>query len=180
LAYLAFGLLLGGVVAGMLSPVPFALFLGASFLAARAALAVARARGEDLGAQKWLLYPALLPAWLALLAVLFLWQVMPAAALGDNLVLWNDSKGWVQIVPNALPRHDWLVTSVILAALGLWWVVLGILARLRPGWLAALLYPLARRASRVMLAIAFCTGLVLVALCSAVLVRVSTNAGVLF
>jgi hypothetical protein len=180
LAYLAFGLLLAGVVAGLLSPVPFTLFLGASFLAARAALAVARARGEDLGAQKWLLYPALLPASLALLAVLFLWPVMPAGALGDYLALWNYSKVWVQVVPNALPPNDWFVAYGILAALGLWWTVLGLLARLRPGWLAALVYPFAGRALRVTLAVAFGTGLVLAVLCSTVLVRVWANAGVLF
>jgi hypothetical protein len=179
LAYLAFGLLLVGVVAGMLSPVPFTLFLGASFLAARAALSVARARGEEVGAQRWLLYPALLPVSLALLAVLFLWPVMPAGALGDNLRLWNYSKGWVLIAPHALPRDDWFVAYWVLAALGLWWIVLGILARLRPRWLAALVYPFAGRALRATLTVAFCTGLVLVFLCSTVLVRVWTNAGVL-
>jgi hypothetical protein len=172
LAYLAFGLFLVGAAVGLTVSGPVALvLLGGGFLLARAALSVAHGRGEDLGAQRWLLYPALLPGYLGLLAVLFLWPawVLENAIL-RTLGLWNAPFTGLE----ELALRTW-GTEVVLAyaaipALGLWWLVLGVMLWRRPPWRAAIFYPFAGRLQRLAPAVLFCASLGVVVLCLAVVV----------
>src|SRR5205807_351291 len=71
LAYVAFGLFALGLVAFPLFPA----FLIASYIAARADVALARERGEQLGARRWLVYPSMVVMSLVLLLAVTLWPI---------------------------------------------------------------------------------------------------------
>ena len=134
LAYISFALLLSGCL--FFFVIPFqVVFLAASFLAARAALAAAG--GEDLGAQKWLLYPALLIVSAAFVLTLFAGPALLAAPAGAELhrIQWirgNSNMGLIAFVTSAVA----LVTS-------LWWMLLGLLACKRPDLIRLPLRPFA-------------------------------------
>ena len=119
LAYISFLLLLLGCLFFFVSPFQV-VFITASFLTARAALAVAA--GEDLGAQKWLLYPALLIVSAAFALTLGAGPALLAGAIGAELhrIEWirrDSNMGLTAFVTSAAA----LVTS-------LWWMLLGLLA----------------------------------------------------
>ena len=71
LAYVAFGLFALGMIAFPLFPA----FLIASYFAARADVALARERGEALGARRWLVYPPMVILSVALFVALAFWPV---------------------------------------------------------------------------------------------------------
>jgi hypothetical protein len=79
LAYIAFALFALGMIAFPLFPA----FLLASYFAARADVSLARERGEDLGARRWLVYPPMVVVSIVLFVALAFWPLIPAAHAGD-------------------------------------------------------------------------------------------------
>ncbi len=126
LAYLSLGLL----VLTFVFP-PFFLF---SFLLSRAAVALARKRGESLGPQKWLIYPSLLVLYGPFAVLILAW---PLAAMPLNAI-------------NALVREIGLSVEPSLIAvimgffcIAIWWVALGALFKNFPQLLEFLIAPFA-------------------------------------
>jgi hypothetical protein len=139
LAYLAFGLLLAGLILPPLLPV----CLLAGYCAARAALAVARSHGEDLGPQKWLIHPVLLVSSAALAALTLLWPGPLAGAAGSYL-RYHHPEAMHLLLPRAQGLAEWeLVGHSSAAAIGLWCLLLGVALRRRPEVARALLRPFA-------------------------------------
>src|SRR5262245_7301164 len=81
LAYLAFGLFVLGMIAFPLFPA----FLIAAYFAARADVALARERGESLGARRWLVYPPMAILSVLLLLALAIWPIASAVALSHQI-----------------------------------------------------------------------------------------------
>src|SRR5262249_11311759 len=77
LAYVTLGLLVLGMV--------FPPLLIASYFVARADVALARERGETLGARRWLVYPPLVILSLALFLALAAWPIGPAGGLSPQI-----------------------------------------------------------------------------------------------
>jgi hypothetical protein len=122
LAYLTFGLFLFGVVVFPL----FVVLLPASYVLARAAVALARERSNPLGPQRWLVYPPLVIVSLPLLLGLLLWPAGPAGAVADDL--WRAYRADVQEALD-LPRDlcEFLVFSYFISgALSLWGLIVGV------------------------------------------------------
>jgi hypothetical protein len=125
LAYLSFCLLVAGFVLLFVAPLQL-IFIAASFLAARAALAVAGE--EDLGAQKWLIYPALVVISVVVGFVLLAGPGLCGGIVGEDL--WEEvdriRRG------SAMGQAAFIATSATLVT-GVWWVVLGLLCCKWPG-----------------------------------------------
>lgn len=84
-------------------------------------------QGRTTGARAWLLYPPLILVSAALTSILLLWPVPPLFDLAGG---GGPSVGaWARVI----------------AGLGTWWVVLGLLVRVRVGPFRWLLYPLPLR-----------------------------------
>jgi hypothetical protein len=122
LAYLTFGLLLAGVIVFPLLVV----LLPASYLLARAAVALARERGKSLGPQRWLVYPPLVLVSLPLLVGLLVWPLAPAGEIANDV--WRgyraDIQDWL-----GLPRElsEFLLFSYFIAgAVSLWGLIVGL------------------------------------------------------
>jgi hypothetical protein len=125
LSYISFFfLLVGTVLMFLVSPLQV-VFFAAAFITARAALAVAG--DEDLGAQKWLLYPALVIVSAALALTLLGGPAFLAGAAGAEL----HRIEWIGRASNMGP--DAFVASAAALVTGLWWMFLGLLACKRPG-----------------------------------------------
>jgi hypothetical protein len=120
LAYLTLALLTAGIL--FLQPI----LMLASYLVARAGLAVARARDESLAAQKWLLYPPLLLGNAFLLVALLLGPAFLAA--GGIYVL--GEHGSAGHPPGVTVIQDMAAVSIVGTAI--WWMVLGIVLARRP------------------------------------------------
>ena len=119
LAYVSFALLVAGLLAMPYAPVGIVLIL-AGFLASRAALAEA-GDPEELKAQKWLLYPALIIVYVFVLLVLLTWPLVfaPLADEYEHTMMESSSRFNDE-------GDYWIVAaSVIAAGLGLWWCILG-------------------------------------------------------
>jgi hypothetical protein len=123
LAYLTFALFVAGPLAGPVPAGPLLFFASVSM--ARASLALMDEEGEPVGARRWLVYPPLVVAYLALvMAVLVAVPVLIVAA-GDPTVR-SEARLW-------FPEPFWLGLSLaaVLVA-GIWWTMLGLLlARFR-------------------------------------------------
>jgi hypothetical protein len=120
LAYLAFGtfalaLLLLPLGIGVLLLIP-------AFLLSRAEAELLASRGEELGARRWLVTPAI---WIVLLLVSFAALVGPVIALGD-LGLRDGQLRFVSS-PRA-PHGSWervrIETGYVAGVAGAWWLVL--------------------------------------------------------
>jgi len=109
LAYLAFGILLAGFLAGPL----FLLFLLASFCASRAVLAVAESRHEELGAQKWLIYPSLILVYGVALLVVLAWPFALSILLVEGLRSFRPLGFQVFAIVSIIPVW-WLIVSAVL------------------------------------------------------------------
>ena len=134
LAYISFALLLVGFLVFLFPPLML-VFIAASFITARAALAAAGS--EDLGAQKWLLYPALLVVSAVFALTLFAGPALLGGAMGseERRIQWirrDSNMGVTAFVTSAMA----LVTS-------LWWMLLGLLACKRPDLIRLPLRPFA-------------------------------------
>ncbi len=127
-------LLVGAILMVLVSPLQV-VFFGASFIIARAALAVAG--DADLGAQKWFLYPILLMVGAAFVAVLFLGPALLGGAIGAGLYDMDEIRR-----RNTLGVVVFAITSGALVT-SLWWVVLGLILYKRPGLLRQPLRPFA-------------------------------------
>jgi hypothetical protein len=156
LAYLSLGLFL---VALAWPPFLWVGLLGA-FVAARASLGAAeRAGGVAVCGQTWLRLPALLMVTVPLGAALLLWPAIAVRLLADRIA----GDPWLaltlptgaaalaeRIAAIRLTSFDltdqighWLRSAHwLLAPLGAWWLVLGLVARVWPGPLAWTLRPL--------------------------------------
>jgi hypothetical protein len=133
LAYISFALLFIGCLFFLV--VPFqVVFIAASFITARAALA---AGGEDLGAQKWLLYPALLIVSAAFALTLFAGPALLAGIVGGELhrIQWISRDSNMGVTA--------FVTSAAALVTSLWWMLLGLLACKWPGLIRYPLRPFA-------------------------------------
>jgi hypothetical protein len=111
-----------GIGAGpFLWPLPVVLTI-ASFLLARASLAVLAAHDESIATRRWLIYPPLLIWYLPLTIILFGWPAsMVVAANGDFPAV----REWMG---GLLPKPFWVNATVTMAlALGIWWMALGLL-----------------------------------------------------
>ena len=140
LAYLSFAFLVIACLFLFVSPFQV-VFLAASFLTARAALA-AGGGGEDLGAQKWLLYPALLIVSAAFALTLFVGPTLLAAPASAELhrIEWIRRDSHMGLAAFA--------TSATALVTGLWWMLLGLLACMRPNLIRLPLRPFADRFNR--------------------------------
>jgi hypothetical protein len=108
------------------------LLLG-SFIAARAAVSTA-AGGKELGAQRWLLYPALIVIYLPIVVVSLGW---PAGILGTN--------GTDISIRHQGPE---LIDHLRFALTGVWLAVLGVITCFWPKLVIAIFRPFANRFNR--------------------------------
>jgi len=118
LAYISFSfLLIGFVLMFLVSPLQV-VFFAASFITARAALAAAG--DEDLGAQKWLIYPILLMVSGAFALTLVFGPALLAGVIGAELheVSWIRRDSHMGVVA-------FVITSAALVS-SLWWMLLGL------------------------------------------------------
>jgi hypothetical protein len=126
LAYLSLGLFVLGPIwffasPSLLWPLPVLLVI-VSFLFARASLALLDEHDEPVGARRWLIYPPLVPWYLALAVVLLAWPLPPAVG-----AVAEDSAIHARI-GELFPGPFWLVAaSLAILAVGTWWLVLGFL-----------------------------------------------------
>lgn len=104
-----------------------------SYLLARAVVALAAGRNEELGAKRWLIYPPLVAVAASVLVTTLVWVVFPLAELAEKLPA------------GTLPAARVLV---VLAGLGVWWLALAQLAVRALPAVRFLLFPLAGRLER--------------------------------
>ena len=127
LAYLTFASFMLGPALFVGGPVlwPFPPVLGiASFVLARATISLLAEHDEPVGARRWLVYPPLVVAYVAAAVVLLGWPV-PPTILGVT-----DTPIITEAVARTIPGPVWFgATLVTLLTLGVWWVILGSLAR---------------------------------------------------
>ena len=118
LAYISFSFLLVSVLLTFLVSPLQVVFYAASFITARAALAAGG--GEDLGAQKWLLYPILLTVSSAFALTLLFGPALLAGISGAELheVSWIRRDSHMGVVA-------FVITSAALVS-SLWWMLLGL------------------------------------------------------
>ncbi len=144
LAYLSFGgLVAAALLAAMMKPgreedlVMPAILVLASFVCARAAIAGVPA-AEIPPSKKWLVYPVLIPIYLALLAVIVLLPLPFAILLSDPVSeMLGDAYRHTTIRFSQFGVAMWLVPMVV----GLWWTILGFVWWRRPQWVRALFHP---------------------------------------
>jgi hypothetical protein len=140
LAYISFSfLLVGFLLTFLVSPLQVVFFAG-SFITARAALAAAG--DEDLGAQKWLLYPVLLLVSAAFVLTLFLGPALLAGIIGAEL----HEAHWVRR-DSHMGVIAFVYTSSVLVT-GLWWILVGLLACKWPAIICQPLRPFADQFNR--------------------------------
>ncbi len=155
LAYISFALLLAGFLLFLASPL-LLVFIAASFITSRAALAAAG--DENLGAQKWLLYPALVIGS-AILAT--------AVLCGPGLLAGTAGAELYQLARMRHYSDMDIVEFVIISATlitGLWWVVSGLTLCKRPALARGPLRPFADRFNRHHALALFSTGVLLLIL----------------
>ncbi|HEY1377085.1 MAG TPA: hypothetical protein VGF55_09845 [Gemmataceae bacterium] len=149
LAYLTFGLLVVGIIIFPLLVV----LLPASYLLARAAVALSRERGTPLGPQRWLVYPPLVIVSLPLLVGLLFWPIAPGCGMAHEV--WRRSRADL-VEWSGLPWDfcEFLVYSYfVVGVMSLWLALVGVTFWLFPRLPAAVFTPLyatARRPGRVL------------------------------
>lgn len=141
LAALVLGLLMISINERGLSdtPIPY-LFILLGFCLSRAGLALVR--GTATAAQKWLLYPALVPVYLGLAGLVILWPVVPLLGATSSLDYlareYPQDLGWLDDL------SIWVLGFYMVAAgLSLWWTILGLIVWRRPEWISNLFHPFA-------------------------------------
>jgi len=140
LAYISFALLLAGFVLMFLASPLQVVFIAASFIAARAALAAAG--DEDLGAQKWLIYPVLYIFRLAFALALFGGPGFLAGIIGAEYPeLFGTSRDNNMGVVLLAITSGAFVTS-------LWWMILGLILCKWPAIIRHPLHPFAEKFNR--------------------------------
>ena len=142
LAYVTFACFIFGAMLVVLPPVGFALLL-ASFLLARAAVALSDEKTELLGPQRWLVYPPLVPWYLALLGAWFFFPIAGAVVSVHELWLQNHY-GTVRGLPPVPPGME-LATAggASVAAAGLMLGLLALIGFIWPRAVRAIFRPFA-------------------------------------
>lgn len=143
LAYVAFGLFVLGLIAFPLFPA----FLIASYFAARADVALARERGETLGARKWLVYPSMVIVSLVLLLALTLWPIALGGAAAEMPRSVRSDVATAVGVP-AKVIQPVVGTYVAVGALSVWWALLSLVTLRFPNLAGALFPPFGSRFRR--------------------------------
>ena len=145
LSYITFGLFALGVIAFPLFPA----FLIASYFAARADVALARERGETLGARRWLVYPPLVIVSTILFLLMISWPLFPAIAASHDIP--RSMRGDLGEIMNVSPRLVQPMAGVYLAvgAISLWWGILALIGLRFPGLAGAVFPPFGSRIRRV-------------------------------
>ena len=143
LAYVAFGLFALGLIAFPLFPA----FLIAAYIAARADIALARERGETLGARRWLVYPPIVIVSLALLIALTLWPLAFGAVAADMPRSARTDVAAAIGVPVQMVKGVVGVYAVV-GALSVWWIILSLVTLRFPGLPGALFPPFGGRFRR--------------------------------
>ena len=130
LAYISFALFVAALAIAPTGPI-FVVLMLAGFIASRAALSETRDPNE-LRAQKWLLYPALLAVYVSVIVALLTWPLLLLVPLAEEY------ESHFSRLQNVL---DFWVTafSVILVALGAWWGILAVVSLIF-GRMAAVLF----------------------------------------
>ena len=127
LAYFTFVSLLCGwglfLTVRPLWPLPPILVI-ASFVAARATLAVLAEHDEPVGPRRWFIYPTLLIWYSGFAAFLLLWPLPPVVLAVEDTPFVQD---WIA---RSIPGPRVVVSSAaIILAVGGWWLALGLLLR---------------------------------------------------
>ena len=128
LAYLSFALFIAGPLLFMAGPFLWPmepLLVAASFVMARASLAVLADHDEPVGARRWFIYPPLVVFYLVFALVLF---TAPLLVLGATL---DAPSTWQALVDRDYGPFEivWILRpSAFVLGCGLWWAVLGLLA----------------------------------------------------
>jgi hypothetical protein len=138
LAYLAFGLTVAGLV---LFPFGGFLLLFAAFLVSRAYAELARSGETRLDARRWLVYPAILLVLLLTGMIVLLAPIFPLAAWGI------DDGGFHRIAnlrPEDQPRAEVarITFGFMAVAIGMWWLIVSLLATMWAPRIAWLFYPI--------------------------------------
>lgn len=121
-----------------------------AFVLARGAVALAEERGESLGAQRWLVYPALIfvYVWLALALLTAPIALSPVVFATGGLIDFL-GRSYDFAYPEPGTSEHWLTSAAwVVTALGAWWSALGGIAATRPGWVRSLFRPFADRFRR--------------------------------
>lgn len=156
LAYVSFAfLLVGFILMFLVSPLQV-VFFAASFITARAALAAGG--DEDLGAQKWLLYPALLIVSAVIALALLAGPALLAGIIGAEL----SELHWIRRDSNMGTAA--LAFSSAALVTSLWWMVLGLVFCKWPGLVRHPLRPFADGFNRRRALAIFGAGLLVLAL----------------
>jgi hypothetical protein len=145
LAYVAFGLFALGLVAFPLFPA----FLLASYFVARADVAVARERGETLGARRWLVYPSLIIVSVILFLALAAWPIAPAVGISHDIPrsLKTDVADMMHVSPKAV--QPVAATYLAVGAVSLWWSIASMVVLRWPGLMAVLFPPFGSKIRRI-------------------------------
>jgi len=101
----------------------------ASFLLARAVLAMSEEAGSQLRWRRWLVYPSLLSVYLPLVVVALGWAVC-AAAIPE--VVAHEWRRELERDAIRLLEHPLTLSFSGAAGLGVWWVIVGIVLLLLP------------------------------------------------
>ena len=137
LAYISFGVFVLAFFAGRLG---FLVLLLLSFVLARAAVSEANSRQEELGAQKWLIYPPLLSMYVTSSLLILLWPWFYIAPRLVCLLQASDVTYALSSQPESLLLGGF-ITSI-------YWIIIGVVFLIRPKWLSFLLRPFADKFSR--------------------------------
>jgi hypothetical protein len=113
----------------------------ASFLLARATLAMCDDAGEELRWRRWLVYPPLVVIYLIVLVVLLAWPAL-AGGIPHTLAPSLSRTGGGGHTTAAL-RSSAMALFIAAAALGIWWALLSATLLYWPRWPAALFRPFA-------------------------------------
>lgn len=143
LAYVAFGLFVLGLVAFPLFPA----FLIASYFAARADVALARERGETLGARRWLVYPSMVIVSLVLFLALALWPIGVGGAVAEMPRQVRSDVATAIGVPEKIVQPV-VGVYVAVGAMSAWWILLSLITLRFPKVPGALFPPFCTRLRR--------------------------------
>lgn len=173
LAYISFSLF---VLAFLLfGRIGFFVLLLASFCISRAAVSVSSEPGE-LREKKWLIYPSLVLVYVPVILFLFLW-LFPIIVEGGDGLLYDFYRK--QLGENYWKQYDVHIFLVLLGlagmALGLWWIILGVVLTVWHRIFRTLFHPFADSFKRKWAIIIIGFGIVLILLSGAWSVILNRN-----
>ena len=171
LAYLTFGTFVVGLLFFRRPVVP--VFLLASFLLARAAVAFRESQRES-HPQRWLIYPPLVVVYLLLLGAMLGWPIAVLVAAHDEILRQTGPSVWDMAVRKEYTAAAAIAYLTGAAALsGGWLIILGAVARRWPGLWERVFAPfvstaLAKRIGKWLIVLGLVAIVILMGLCWAV------------